>query len=157
MDRVYLCEAAERRWATRFILKAEKKEAGRRGNNGEQHRQHRVWFPPLQAGGKLKFCTIYHVQQLSRAFIKPVFTIATTTNCGKFLRPQIYYELCVSMHFKIMRLFLRIGSSTLQIYNYPWVTCQQTQCSKGNKQANSMMNDVFCGEWAVNGMLVMAV
>lgn len=65
------------------------------------------------------------------------------------------------MRFKIMCLFLRIGSSTLQIYNYPWVTCQQTQCSKGNKpyvkQANSMMNDVFCGEWAVNGMLVMAV
>lgn len=108
-------------------------------------------FLHFRQGGKLKFCTIYHVQQLSRAFIKPVFTIATTTNCGKFLRPQIYCELCV----------LRIGSSTSQIYNYPWVTCQQTQCSKGNKpcvkQANSMMNDVFCGEWAVNGMLVMAV
>lgn len=31
MDRVYLCEAAERRWATRFILKAEEKGAGGAG------------------------------------------------------------------------------------------------------------------------------
>lgn len=50
MDRVYLCEAAERRWATRFILKAEKKEAGRRGNNGEQHRHTGFGFLHFRQG-----------------------------------------------------------------------------------------------------------
>lgn len=50
MDRVYLCEAAERRWATRFILKAEKKEAGRRGNNGEQHRHAGFGFLHFRQG-----------------------------------------------------------------------------------------------------------
>lgn len=50
MDRVYLCEAAERRWATRFILKTEKKEAGRRGNNGEQHRHTGFGFLNFRQG-----------------------------------------------------------------------------------------------------------